>query len=666
MKMKNLLLSLALICGLSAFSQDNGTMSPANRDLLEELTEQENQRVSRVNTFLQNNPTVKATLVNDGFTLMHIHDVRNGKPIYRSTENLEAARATKTAELWTGGSLGLDLDGLGMTVGVWDGGPADDGHVEFENAAGTQSRMEIVDAVVVDGDTGFSSHGTHVAGTISANGTNPSARGMASRVNVKSFNWTNDSAEMTTEAGDLVSPLLISNHSYGVPINQGNGNQLDADFIGAYSSGAATVDNITRNNPKYLPVMSAGNSGNVSYPGGMFPGYDKLTGDKNAKNSLIVANANPIATEQPIFSGNYELSSLAINSGSSEGPTDDLRIKPDIAADGTNLLSPTPGNSYSTFSGTSMSSPNTAGTLVLLQQYYNQLNGEYMNSATLKALVCHTAIDEFEFNPVNPNHTLGPDPIFGWGLLNARASAQTIEAANNSLAVIDELNLAQGDTYTFTFSAQAGEKLSATICWTDLPGPIANGPANDPTPRLVNDLDLRISDGTTTYLPWRLDFDPVNGFSTVKGDNSVDNIERVEIEVPANGTYTLTVSHKGTIQGGGAGPFDPGNQDFSLIVTGNNLVLSVDENDLARKLAVYPNPSNGEFTIAFPSNPNSLDNNVKIDVYDIQGRLVYANNFVNNNSMFKETIALDNAKAGIYMVNISEGNRTTSHKLIIE
>jgi len=666
--MKNLLLFIVVTFSYLSFGQvSDNNLSEANKALLAKINEQENERINRVQNFLQSHPNVKATLINDGFTIMHIHDVRNGKPIYRSTENLEAARATKTAELWTGGSLGLDLDGLGMTVGVWDGGPADGSHVEFQNAAGTQTRIEIIDPVVVDDDTsGFSSHGTHVAGTISAKGSNPSARGMASQVSVKSFNWTNDSAEMTSQAGDLVSPMLISNHSYGVPINQNDGSQLDADFIGAYSSGAATVDNITRNNPKYLPVMSAGNSGNVSYPGGMFPGFDKLTGDKNAKNSLIVANANPIASELPAFSGNYELTSLAINSGSSEGPTDDLRIKPDIAADGTNLLSPTPGNTYSTFSGTSMASPNTAGTLVLLQQYYNQLNGEYMNSATLKALVCHTAIDEFDINPVNPNHTMGPDPVFGWGLLNARASAQTIAADNGASAVIDELNLAQGETYTFMFSAQAGEKLSATICWTDLPGPIANGPANDPTPRLVNDLDLRISDGTTTYLPWRLNFDSATGYSTTKGDNSVDNIERVDIEVPTDGMYTLTVTHKGNIQGGGAGPFDPGNQDFSLIITGNNLVLSVDENDLSRKLAVYPNPSKGEFTITFESNLNSIDNNVKVDVYDLQGRLVYNRTYANTSSIFKETINLVNAKAGIYMVNISEGNRTTSHKLVIE
>ena len=87
---------------------------------------------------------------------------------------------------------------------------------------------------------------------------------------------------------------------------------------------------------------------------------------------------------------------------------------------------------------------------------------------------------------------------------------------------------------------------------------------------------------------------------------------------------------------------------------------------MARKLAVYPNPSNGEFTITFESNLNSVDNNVKVDVYDLQGRLVYNNNFINTSSIFKENIVLENAKAGVYMVNISEGNRTTSHKLVIE
>lgn len=658
--MRKILLSAVLLFTYGAYSQSlNSNISEENKQLIAEFQEKEELRKERVNTFLINNPNVKATLVNDGFTLVHIYDIYEGKPIYRSTDNLAAARSTKTSELWVGGNLGLDLDGAGMTVGVWDGGPVDNTHPEFQNSNDTGTRVIIVDNSMSDTDDPgpFSSHGTHVAGTVSAKGVNADAHGMASNINVKSYNWTNDEAEMISAVNAATNPIILSNHSYGAPINQSNGNQLDASFIGAYTQDAYDVDNIARNNPKYLPVYSAGNSGQVTYSGGMLSGYDKLTTDKNAKNSLIVANANPTAVEQPIFSGNYELSNLVINPSSSQGPTDDLRIKPDIAADGSNLLSPTPNNTYSTFSGTSMAAPNTTGTLALLQQYYNQINGEYMNSSTLKALVCHTAIDD--------NAAIGPDPKFGWGFLNAREAAQTLTDADNSQSIVDELTLGQGETYTYTFSAQAGEKLSATICWTDMPGNIANGPANDPTPRLINDLDLRISDGTTTYMPWKLDFSG-SAFTNSKGDNTVDNIERVDIDVPTTGMYTLTVTHKGMLQGTVGGPFDPQSQDFSLVITGNNLTLSVDDNDLARKLAVYPNPSKGEFTIAFESNSNSTSDNVKVDVYDLQGRLVYNNSFTNTSSIFKEKIILENAKAGVYMVNISEGNRTTSHKLVIE
>ena len=662
MKMKKLLLSVMVVFSCVAYSQkeDFSHMSEANQELLKELNEQERLRAERVSTFLLNNPSVKATF-RDGINITHIHDVIDGKPIYRSTENVQAARGTKTDRLQVGGSLGLDLDGTGMTVGVWDGGPADNNHVEFQNTQG-QSRMNVIDFTVVDGDTGtFSNHGTHVAGTIAANGTNANALGMAPNVNVKSYNWSNDEAEMVSAHNDISDPIYLSNHSYGVPADN-----VDPWFLGAYTNGARSIDNIHRNNPKYLAVMSAGNSGQYTYTGGLFTGYDKLTSDKVGKNNLVIANANPSVSEQPLFSGNWELSNLVINAGSSEGPTDDLRIKPDIAADGTNLFSPTQNNTYSTFSGTSMSAPNTTGTLVLLQQYYNQIHGDFMNSATLKALVCHTAIDEFDVTPINSIKVDGPDPVFGWGFLDANASVQTIIDANNSQAVLDELTLNDGETYTMTFNAQAGDVLSATICWTDLPGVVvANGSLNNQTPRLINDLDLRISKDGTTFLPWRLEYSPATGFSNSKGDNIRDNIERVEIDAPTTGTYTLTVTHKGTLQGNTGGPFDPQSQDFSLVVTGSNVALSVEDTDFGNNLSVYPNPSNGSFTVSFESELSNSNSDVNIDVIDVRGRVVFSNTYTSS-SLFRELISLDNVDSGVYVVNISQNNSTASRKLVIE
>ena len=89
------------------------------------------------------------------------------------------------------------------------------------------------------------------------------------------------------------------------------------------------------------------------------------------------------------------------------------------SGDGVNLYSSSSASdaSYSSKTGTSMAAPNVAGTLLLLQQYYNELNGNFMKASTLKGLACHTADD------ASPT---GPDAVYGWGLLNAKAAAETI------------------------------------------------------------------------------------------------------------------------------------------------------------------------------------------------------------------------------------------------
>lgn len=79
---------------------------------------------------------------------------------------------------------------------------------------------------------------------------------------------------------------------------------------------------------------------------------------------------------------------------------------------------------YDTATGTSMASPSVAGTLLLVQQHYNNLKSNFMKSATLKGLVCHTALDD--------SNLAGPDPIFGWGLLDAREAANLITNSNNA------------------------------------------------------------------------------------------------------------------------------------------------------------------------------------------------------------------------------------------
>lgn len=640
-------LLLVLALGFPSFMNSQvlrENISKANLELLQDLQRQEQERVNRVEAFLVNNPSVKPSL-SEGYNVIHIYDIIDGKPIYRSTDNLNAARATKATHLQPGGSLNLNLDGTGMTVGVWDGGPVQATHPEFANAAGTQSRVTIIDNSTVDGGTDFSAHGTHVSGTVGAKGVDPSAKGMAINVNIKSYNWTNDEAEMVSAVNAAVDPIIISNHSYGTPVETSSGT-IDAWIMGAYTQGASNIDNIARNNPQYLIVASAGNSGNTSYTGGLYAGYDKLTIDKNAKNNLVIANASP--TLVPFT---YELESVAINTSSSQGPTDDLRIKPDIAGDGTGLYSSVPTDSYDTYTGTSMASPNVAGSLLLLQEYYSQLHGEYMNSSTLKGLVCHTAVDDYA--------AAGPDPKFGWGFLDVKASAETITQATNYQSLIEELTLDNGQTYTYTFTAQAGEKLIATICWTDMPGPVNTGTLNDPTPRLINDLDLRLTRGGNTYYPWKLDYSATTGFSNSKADNSVDNVEKIEIDAPVAGSYTLTVSHKGTLQGNTGGPFDPQSQDFALILTGANLTLGVNDYDV-NDIAVWPNPVKETLNIDL----KDIDQQATVILYDLEGRVVFETNTEISNS---DTLSIDvsNYSKGIYLLKVFNSSTTFNKKIIV-
>ena len=202
--------------------------------------------------------------------------------------------------------------------------------------------------------------------------------------------------------------------------------------------------------------------------------------------------------------------------------------------------------------------------------------------------------------------------------------AETITDASTNEAVIDELTLDEGQIYSYTFSATAGDNLMASLCWTDMPGArVANGSLNNQQPRLINDLDLRITKDGTTYFPWKLDYDPSSGFSNSKADNSVDNIERVDFTAPTSGVYTLTVTHKGILQGNSGLPFNQ-SQDYALILTGNNLALSTQDNKVLSGLQLYPNPSKGKFTVSF----NAVSNNdVKITVYDVSGKKLYNKNY---------------------------------------
>jgi|694.fasta_scaffold55670_2 subtilisin-like proprotein convertase family protein len=545
--MKNKILLLLLVCtSFFGYTQSEKDIINITKDYDVALIKskakefkilEEKEKARAYDFSLQNNIPMSYTDNKGNFhELMRI--TSDGFPIYLSTENQAAARSTRAVQLNTGGSLGLTLNGQGMVARVWDGGTVRAEHNHFGG------RVVSVDD---GGGTTYSQHATHVTGTVLANSTNLLHRGMAYEATGRTFNWTNDETEALDE---VLEGMLISNHSYGVPVTATNGTTLPAWYIGTYDSAAKNWDEIAYLAPYYLMVASAGNSGTdqnnanpISY------GIDKLTGNKTAKNNLVIANCEDATVNT---AGNLT-APVVINSSSSQGPTDDRRIKPDLTGNGTGLTSTshTTNTSTATLTGTSMASPNVAGTLLLLQQHQNNLTTKFMKAATLKGLACHTADD---------SGNIGPDVVFGWGLLNAKAAAQAI-TSNGLNAWISEEKLNQGQTYTITVKSLGTTPLIATACWTDVPGDANNGQreANDLTRALVNDLDVRITRNGTTYFPWKLDSDPTLDAIRI-GDNNIDNVEQVKIDSPPAGDYVITVTHKGTLV--------TNKQDFSLIITG--------------------------------------------------------------------------------------------------
>jgi len=487
-----------------------------------------NQRIA-FEMAAQNGWETEIALPNGGNALL-VGVFDNGTPKYYTTDNREGAITTRTDRVHTGGVAGLDLNGENMIGGVWDGGRVRNTHNLLEERA-----------LQIDNPGSISNHATHVSGTMIGSGSqvNGQAKGMAPMAELIAYDFGADEPEMTSAASD---GLLISNHSYGIASEN-----VPLWYIGYYDGNARDIDRIVYNAPYYLPVCSAGNdrqSGENPSDGG----YDYLTDKSVAKNNIVVA-----ATFEVL---NYEDNSdVFMSSFSSWGPTDDGRIKPDISAKGVNMYScsGTSNASYMNMSGTSMSAPNVSGSLLLLQQHYNNLNGEYMLASTLRALALHTA-DEAGFAP-------GPDYRFGWGLLNTEHAVQVIsENSNQSLITTETLDA--NDEYTYTFQADGTQDIVATIAWTDPAADLLPGGNEDlATPSLMNDLDLRISnDGGETFLPWVLNVASPTAPATT-GDNIVDNVEKIEINAPAPGEYIVRVSHKGQL-------LVNDTQVFSLVIEG--------------------------------------------------------------------------------------------------
>ena len=203
--------------------------------------------------------------------------------------------------------------------------------------------------------------------------------------------------------------------------------------------------------------------------------------------------------------------------------------------------------------GTSMSAPAISGFLAQLQQYFEQRVNQFPSAAAYKALLINSA------RPTSPDYVPTPGTFInyaGWGRPNLqRALGHGFRAVVNGtetdvIGMDSSGGVATGETVDLQLNIvstnAANQPLRLALVWTDPPGDPLVGP------KLVNDLNLVVSNRVTGEIYWGNDFDPETGFSRIRTTNDiptnglptmdqVNNVERLVLPPPLSSNYVVSV-----------------------------------------------------------------------------------------------------------------------------
>jgi hypothetical protein len=454
------------------------------------------------------------------------------------------------------------VDGTNVTVMVSDDGISIPGDGGFY-ITGTNT----VDGPLRGSTSGASGGHGHINASIIAGNTPFGALdvlnynfglGVAPKANIinipflKSGNTTTD-AQAVDDALNTLGPNgvrgTISNNSWGAGTNNNSYDSLAATYDALVRDGsvAGTID-------PFNIVFSAGNSG---------PGPGTLTRPKVAKNVITVANSENVRPEAGFGNGASADNMEDLRSSSSRGPAIDGRIKPDITAPGTVITGSRAGTCASVSScfdinhawstGTSHAAPQVAGAAALFTQYWRNANaGAYPKPSLIKAAIISSGQ---EMNGLTTNTATVPNGNEGWGRMNMKFMMNTGVPMRYLNEEAQFFNAGANSNIVGTV-ADSTKPVRVTLVWTDPPG--AGNPA------LVNNLDLAVTIGGTTYRGNVF----TNGTSSSGGSfSTIDNVENVFLPagIPAGTPFTIGVIAT-TLNGDGIlGNADATDQSYSLV-----------------------------------------------------------------------------------------------------
>jgi len=488
----------------------------------------------------------------------------------------------------------------------------------------------IFDDGAIDVDSG---HGTHTSGSVlSDGGAGGIGEGIAPAARLvfqATENWANISGVCQSLGGWPANGYFLTGlpadlkTMYQQAYNAGariHSNSWGSALAGDYTLDSANTDSFVWTNRDMIITFSAGNEGIDANANGVVDN-DSIGSPATAKNVLTVGASENVRADNwacdtglgytshdayqtgqtctsmggqnllgtwgqrygssfpaaPLFGDVTAGNSGQMASWSSRGPTDDSRIKPDVVAPGTWILSAysnlyqegyggdpvNPRNGiyqwdgwgmpyntdYKYMGGTSMSNPIAAGGVTVIRDYYQEAKGISASAALVKATVINSAVDMADENNdgVNDNDFPIPNVHEGWGRINLAA------ATDGSIQYVEEAatGLSTGGSQVFTVTPTGGP-LKVTLVWSDYPS------TESASINLVNNLNLTVTNGSSTYLGNVFS----GGWSATGGTaDSRNNVENVYVQSPS-GTYTVTVN---------AFNVPNGPQKFALVVDGGTV-----------------------------------------------------------------------------------------------
>ncbi len=374
------------------------------------------------------------------------------------------------------------------------------------------------------------------------------------------FVWTNKDMVITFSAGnaglDANSDGVVDNDSIGAPATSKN-------VITVGASENQRADNFACDSS--LTYIPSGGTNSCNSLGGL---NDTFTYGVAWPDDYP---ANPLK-DDPSAGNAGQMAAF-----SSRGPTDDGRIKPDVVAPGTWVLSGysslyqqgygttvNPRNGafqydgwgfplntyYKYMGGTSMSNPLAAGGAAVIKDFYSKAYGVTASAALVKATLINSAVDIPDENNDGANDNDFPIPNYheGWGRVDLNNATD-----GTAVYVQNTPGLATSGSVSYQYNVgTAGAPLKFTVVWSDYAA------AANASVTLVNDLDVLVTaPGGTQYRGNVFS----GGWSTTGGSaDRRNNVENVYLASAAAGTWTIQIT-------GFNVPNGP--QPFALVVDGS-------------------------------------------------------------------------------------------------